>query len=681
MPLGPVEVVTHHVRIATRIAPGRPALWIGLRMAAAMALPLALSPWLPPVVATSASLAGYFITLVDQGGAYRARARGMLLATVGALLALVIGVPVQGTPLAAPVAIVGFTLCALAHHWGPAGASIANPAAVLLALACLRPGPEATLPQALLGTAFGASWAMLLSLIVWPIRVHRPGMSALANAFEELAGLAGAIADAALGHGEPAVLLGRHRRMRDQLEVARRTLVATRRGRGDRERVELLLALVQVCDYAFGRLTAVEEALDATARSDATEATANTLRGYAGILYRLADLVMRERPSPDTLAAVDELLHASAPARTGDRHLDLLLDAATGHLATCRRIIGALAGTDPVPELTTHEDTRGRAPLGDLLRVDSAVFRHAVRVALASTAALAIASAIDLEYGYWILLTVFLLLRPYRSATITRAVQRALGTVAGVAIAAALVALIPQQAALIAITIVFAALGASVLQLNYALFSLFVTPTFLLLVELHTQDFTLGGIRIGYTIIGAALALLTSALLWPRRDRTVVDEHLADAIDAAAEHLASVRRAVASGAPRPVPAISAARRTLGIELNNAELALDRVIAEPAPEQLIEPRLSALAAVRRLGGATNVLGTIRSLLADKDREAIAHHARCVEDRLHALANALRDGAPIDDSPRPCTHLTEGQVTPVLRLSHHLDVLTSALARAR
>src|SRR5690606_1970897 len=103
MPLGPVEVVTHHVRIATRIAPGRPALWIGLRMAAAMALPLALSPWLPPVVATSASLAGYFITLVDQGGAYRARARGMLLATVGALLALVIGVPVQGTPLAAPV--------------------------------------------------------------------------------------------------------------------------------------------------------------------------------------------------------------------------------------------------------------------------------------------------------------------------------------------------------------------------------------------------------------------------------------------------------------------------------------------------------------------------------------------------------------------------------------------------
>src|SRR5690606_23582171 len=205
------------------------------------------------------------------------------------------------------------------------------------------------------------------------------------------------------------------------------------------------------------------------------------------------------------------------------------------------------------------------------------------------------------------------LLRPYRSATTTRAVQRALGAVAGVVIAAALVALVRDQAALIAITIVFAAIGASVLQLNFALFSLFVTPTFLLLTELHTQDFTLGGIRLAYTIIGAVLALLASLLLWPRRDRAALDEHIADAIDAAAAHLAAVRRAVERGARRRVPAIANARRRLGIELNDAELALERVMAEPAPERWIEPRLSALGALRRLGGATNVLGTLRSVV--------------------------------------------------------------------
>lgn len=61
----------HHVRAAVRVAPGRPALWIGLRVAAAIGVPLLLSPWLDPVIVRWASFAGYSIALVDAGGAYR----------------------------------------------------------------------------------------------------------------------------------------------------------------------------------------------------------------------------------------------------------------------------------------------------------------------------------------------------------------------------------------------------------------------------------------------------------------------------------------------------------------------------------------------------------------------------------------------------------------------------------
>jgi len=48
-------VLRHHVRAAIRVAPGRPALWIGLRVAAALGVPLLLSPWLDPVIVRWAS--------------------------------------------------------------------------------------------------------------------------------------------------------------------------------------------------------------------------------------------------------------------------------------------------------------------------------------------------------------------------------------------------------------------------------------------------------------------------------------------------------------------------------------------------------------------------------------------------------------------------------------------------
>jgi len=667
--LEPIEAMRHHVREASRIAPGRPALWIGLRMAAAMALPLLLSPWLEPATATSASLAGYLITLVDKGGAYRTRARAMAAASVGAVTAVIVGVIVAHTAFAAPVVILGFTACAFAHVWGPSGASIANPIAVLLAIACFRPGPGATLVQAIVGTGLGACWAMLLALILWPVRVYQPGRRALANVLDELAAYASAIATTT----DRSTPVARHRIMRDQLEVARKTLVATRRGHAERDLGERLLALVHVADQTLGKLLALEELLDGLEDREDTARAARALHAHAAALSRLADLVVVEHPSIEELKEIAVQATAVQVTSCTNQQLGLILTAVAEHVALTSRVIASLADPEPPKGIASAATPLPRARLRDAFDLDSAVLRHALRVALSSAVAFAIAALVHLAYGYWILITVYLLLQPHRTATTTRAIQRGFGTVGGAIVAALLVALIHEQGVLIAITVAFAAIGAAVVHLNYGVFSLFVTPTFVLLAELQTQDFTLVRVRVAYTLLGGALAFLATALLWPARERARFDELMADAIDHAANYLAAVRQGIASGTPMPAPEIATARRLFGIALGNAELALDRMVVDRDPTHVVEPRMSALAIARRLGGAINVLGTTRSLATPAEQSALVAQAHILEARLEGVARAMRGGR----MPVPTTTPPDESVLPPMqrRLTRYVESLAA------
>src|SRR6185436_16411817 len=76
------------------------------------------------------------------------------------------------------------------------------------------------------------------------------------------------------------------------------------------------------------------------------------------------------------------------------------------------------------------------------LALDSAVLRHATRVAIIALLSVFVTRALDLQRGYWATLTAVLLLQPYLPATITRGVQRVAGTVAGGLIATATAALV-----------------------------------------------------------------------------------------------------------------------------------------------------------------------------------------------------------------------------------------------
>src|SRR5690606_28554696 len=161
-----------------------------------------------------------------------------------------------------------------------------------------------------------------------------------------------------------------------------------------------------------------------------------------------------------------------------------------------------------------------------------------------------------------------------------------------------------------AVIVLFAGLSASVLQLNYALYSMLVTPTFVLLLELHHAEPSLYGDRMINTALGGAMALLAGFLLWPGREQERFGDALAKALERVERYVGEIADAIRRQEQPPVEQVLNARRELELALSNVDQALQRVFAEGLPKALVEPRMTLVAFTRRLASAINVFGSTR-----------------------------------------------------------------------
>jgi uncharacterized membrane protein YccC len=116
------------------------------------------------------------------------------------------------------------------------------------------------------------------------------------------------------------------------------------------------------------------------------------------------------------------------------------------------------------------------------LTPDSPLLRHALRFGVALAVGLAIAALFDIQRGYWIDITVAVILRPYIVTTFERGLQRVVGTILGGFIAAGLLSAVSGDIAVVAVLAVLAFLTFAVLPLNYGWAVTFLTPLVVLLV-------------------------------------------------------------------------------------------------------------------------------------------------------------------------------------------------------
>jgi uncharacterized membrane protein YccC len=280
---------------------------------------------------------------------------------------------------------------------------------------------------------------------------------------------------------------------------------------------------------------------------------------------------------------------------------------------------------------------------------------------------------------------VLILLQPYTPATFTKTLQRVAGTVLGGIVAALLVAGVHHAAAATMLATLLAGVSAAVLQLNYALFSFFLTPTFVLLAEINAHDGRLAEVRIVNTLIGGVLAFAGARLLWPHRERTKLPDAIAGVLGELRRYLAEIVRVIVARLPPPAPSLTDARRRLGLSCNAADQSFQRLLAERAGGSAAEePIMTLLLYARRFGGTLGAAASARAIApAPAYGDAFARFAPVGDAVLAALAQAVRAGSAPAPLPSFDTLLASVDAPLVKarlgRLVQQLTVLHQAVAR--
>jgi uncharacterized membrane protein YccC len=219
------------------------------------------------------------------------------------------------------------------------------------------------------------------------------------------------------------------------------------------------------------------------------------------------------------------------------------------------------------------------------------------------------------------------------------------GTVLGGVLTAALGALLHDPVAILPVVFVFALVSVALLPLNYAVFSVFLTPTFVLLAEATAGDWHLARVRIVNTILGGGLAFLGARLLWPSPESDRAPANLAATLRANRAYLELVISLFGDTSDAAGLRLRTARRSAALAALNAEESLQRLLTEHEGRgEELAPVMTFLTYTRRFIASVAALAAFRFAPDAPPPERLAPLGRAVADVLDDLAAALLDRRP-------------------------------------
>src|SRR6266851_567270 len=431
-------VLGAHVRKSLEIAAVRPAFALGLRAATATIAPLVVGDASGQPIFGWMALGGWLCAIADPGGPHLLRARTM--AAFAAAAALVTGLGTIASTRPAPsiaLLFAGAIAASLARVGGEAAGTVGTTALILLCIAL----------------------ATVLALLLWPVHAYRPARLAIASCYRELAALAAKIAEPSEDREQAwsALVVQQPPRVRAELERARVALGAVRRARNaESARGQQLVVLFETADVLLGDLIMVGEALAAAHTVDAS-----WLRAVATALQGIADAI-EDRAGPPGISLPGPLQGAPPEVEHARARLITTLQLALRVAAALRT--GAPLENDVLAPETEAPRTTVRAALAP----DSAVLRHAARMAVTVSIGAAIAAWLGVARAAWVTVAVVIVLQPDSGSTVRRAVQRVLGTVVGAGLAALLVPVLRSPTLIGVVLFPLSALALALRPLNYA---------------------------------------------------------------------------------------------------------------------------------------------------------------------------------------------------------------------
>ncbi len=630
----------------------------GLRAAFGIALPAAIGLLASHLVwGVLCSFATLWVLMCDVGGAYRQKAINLVASGMVILVAYVFG---GWMILSVPNYIIGmFLWVSAAALVGVAGnaaaqAGMVSSTIVVTSVVLFVPS-EFWIRLLLCATGFG--WALLLSLALWPLTPYTPIFQALSASFGRLANLGAVFWSGAAAPGRSPNNLDfalAYDGVMTSLERSRSIWGALRARRaGPTVRSMRLLALIEQLDDVARTLVTLREELNPLGPEDWFGEIRETLVRLTESLTHLsteiaaAVAVAGRDVDPTELQDAFQILERSMASKSQKEALfqrkeiyrtsKHLVEQATALARIVSELNSGHQGYSEPPEARFGPRPKTFYPLVEIrnsLTFRSSSFRHALRLGVASALGGLLASAEHLARGYWIPMTVVIVLKPNFGGTMQRSVQRITGTILGALLAALIMLGSPEPWLLWSVlpALVFATFALR--NVNYTLFSLALTPTVLLMLDIaHPISVTDSFLRVLYTIIGSILALLSGYLLFPLWERHRLPIVIAEALRAEAAFLRALRDAMLGKKERP---ISEFRQDAAIAVSNASTAGQRLLSEPADRRGdVEASLAAVNYSRR------ILHALAAISDYPTRKSIRFKSEELTGFFQALAQALDD----------------------------------------
>jgi len=524
----------------------RPAM---ARAAIAMALPLAIGLAVDQAAyGALASMGALSGVIGDTADAYRMRILNIAIPQLFGAVGVTLGSLVYGQGWLAVWVVTGVAL--VSGMISTIGA-VASVSGLLLLLNSVvgaglpMPGDWWLAPLLMTG---GGLLVLLLALLAWPLRSGVPERTAVAATYRTVADLMAACGRAEYDEARHAVTQSLNQSY---------DLVLARRARHHGRSPELTRLLAQL-----NAITPVVEA-----------APAAHLSG---------------RPlAPEIPAAVRHLAQAVETGYTGPTGLSLPVPVSE----TARAVDHALrhaAEVVAVPDVDPRgiDDRLGRpAALGVRaagaarnVALSAASWRYGLRLALCIGLAQALVSIVPVPRSYWVALTITFVLKPDFGSVFSRALLRALGTVAGLVVAAAVLSQVPRGWWDVPVMLLLAPLIPALTPRGYGYQTAAITPVILLLSDvLNHQGTALLMPRLLDSLMGCAIALVAGYLLWPESWHTRVGDRLADAVADTAAYVESAFLDSTEPSAR-----ARMRRRLYRDLSVIRTEFQRALTEPPP---------------------------------------------------------------------------------------------------
>ena len=666
-----------------------------LRGAVGLVAPLAVG------VATGQNATGvavavgvYNVALSDASDPYRHRAERLLIAALASAVSVFAG---------AATGANGVLAVFLVAIWGFAGGLLGavRPAATMIvvpsiSLLLIFSGTPTTLAQAAVEAAFVLGGGLVyaaFAVAVWPVRPYGPQRSALSALFRSLA--AGARRKLPAAGGPVSTV---------EVTTAGEALAGMPNDGDEPEQLQILFDQAERLRLELSALSTIHQQLAANDPARAQvhlvlEATTRVLDDTASALIARAHASDPGQSLCRLEAAVLDLENLTG----GNSQIVAMQKHATALAGQLRTVAALMAGDAPrlrgarIPSASASSSLleRSRRVLADVrghLHMDSAVTRHAVRLAASMVVADLVGRVLGVPRFYWMPMTVAIVLRPDFSTTYARGIGRVAGTSLGVAFATLLMLGVGAHewisvAAAGALAFVsLSTAGASVLVSAVAVTGLVVV---LLSMAGYEADATILD-RLLNTIAGGVIALI-SYWLWPTWEQAQIAALLADMLDAYRRYFQAVMHALVDASSASMESIASTRRAARAARIEAEVSVTRLRAEP---ELAADGcgLSVEAAEGILANSHRFVRNAMALEAEiYQNSACAPSAEAVQfvagvdTTLRGLIAALRDPShvPTGDLPdiraeeRHMARRAESMDGELARLAHFADPIVNSL----